>query len=285
MGTNRFFNLSNQTSEQNLIDDLNQEAIQIHGVDCIYLPRSHQKIDLILGEDVLSKFDDVYDIEVYVKSVDGYEGQGSLMSKFGMDIKDQIVFTMSRSRFDEVTSRELARPNEGDLLYFPTADLLFEIRYVEHESVFYNLGERYVYELRCENFVYSHEDFNTGIDAIDDMIEVAASSFFLELGAGTGTYQEGELIFQGTDLLNATATATLIQAIKPAGQAQIKNVWGFFTGGAGNIIGTKSGASYAFAFADTQALTDPLAKNAAIEQEADSVIDFSESNPFSEGDY
>jgi len=284
-GTNRYFNLFNSKPEQSLIDDLNREAIQIHGIDCVYLPRSKQKEDLIFGEDVLVKFEDSYAIELYIKNVDGFEGQGSLMSKFGVDIKDQITFTMSRTSFDNATGKELVRPREGDLLYFPLSNDLFEIRYIEHESVFYNLGERYVYDLRCEQFAFSSEKINTGINAIDEIADNAAISFFLRLGAGTGTFKEDELIYQGVDLLDATAKATLIQAINPAGQLQIKDVSGVFEPSNGNVIGTKSGASYALVFSNPQDITDPLAANIAIEQESDSVVDFSEHNPFSEEDF
>lgn len=285
MGTNKYFNLFNPRSEQNLVDDLNREAIQIHGIDCVYLPRKNQKVDLILGEDVLAKFDDVYDIEVYIKNVDGFEGQGTLMSKFGVDIKDQITFTMSRTRFDEVVGAELKRPREGDLLYFPLNNALFEIRFIEHESVYYNLGERYVYELKCEQFAFSSEEVKTGVDAIDELADEAASSFFLTLGSGTGTYQEGEIIYQGVDLLEATAKATVIQAINPAGSIEIKDVWGVFNPAAGNIIGVRSGASYVLTFSNPQDITDPLAENIPIQDEGDSVMDFTEFNPFSEEEF
>lgn len=284
-GTNRYFNLLNSRPEQNLTDNLIREAIQIHGIDCIYLPRTKQKEDLIFGEGVLAKFDDTYHIEVYIKSSDGFEGQGTLMSKFGIDIKDQITFTMSRTSFDKATGAELLRPREGDLLYFPLTNNLFEVRFVEHESVFYNLGERYVYDLRCEQFAFSSEEVNTGIDEIDEMADNAATSFFLHLGAGTGTFREGELIYQGIDFLDATAKATLIQSINPTGQLQIKDVWGVFEPANGNIIGTKSAASYALVFSNPQDITDPLAQNIPIEEESDSIVDFSERNPFSEEDF
>ena len=285
MGTNRYLNLFNARNEQNLVDELNREAIQIHGIDCIYLPRKNQKVDLILGEDVLAKFDDVYDIEVYIKSVDGFEGQGTLFNKFGVDIKDQITFTMSRSRFDEVVGAELQRPREGDLIFFPLNNALFEIKFVEHETAYYNLGERYVYELRCEQFAFSHEEVKTGVDSIDELADRAAQTIFLQLGAGSGTYQEGEIVYQGSSLLEATAKAIAVQAIKPAGSVEIKDVWGVFNPANGPIVGVKSGASYALTFVNPQDTTDPLAENIPIEDEADSIIDFSENNPFSEEEF
>lgn len=285
MGTNRYFNLFNPRSEQNLVDDLNREAIQIHGIDCVYLPRSNQKIDLVLGEDVLSKFDDVYDIEVYIKNVDGFEGQGTLMNKFGIDIKDQITLTISRTRFNDVVGTELERPREGDLIYFPLNNALLEIRYVEHESVFYNLGERYVYELKCEQYAFSHEEVKTGVDAIDEIADIAASSIFLKLGVGVGTFQQGEIVYQGLDLLEADAKATVIQAIFPAGQLQVKDIFGVFDPTNGPVKGVKSAASYSLTSLNTQAISDPLAENVPIQTESDSIIDFTENNPFSEDDF
>jgi len=285
VGTNRYFNLFNPRSEQNLVDDLNREAIQIHGIDCVYLPRSNQKIDLVLGEDVLSKFDDVYDIEVYIKNVDGFEGQGTLMNKFGIDIKDQITLTISRTRFNDVVGTELERPREGDLIYFPLNNALLEIRYVEHESVFYNLGERYVYELKCEQYAFSHEEVKTGVDAIDEIADIAASSIFLKLGVGVGTFQQGEIVYQGLDLLEADAKATVIQAIFPAGQLQVKDIFGVFDPTNGPVKGVKSAASYSLTSLNTQAISDPLAENVPIQTESDSIIDFTENNPFSEDDF
>lgn len=287
MGTNKYFNQFNERSEQNLLDDLTRECIQIHGIDCVYLPRTSMKVDHILNEDVLSQFDDSYDIEVYIKNIDGFEGQGTLMSKFGVDIKDQITFTMSRSRFDAQTGTEQLRPKEGDLLYFPVNNALFEIRFIEHESVFYNLGERYVYDLKCEQFAFSNEDFKTGIDEVDAIGDLAASKFYLQIAGTTGTFDNDgkEFIYQGPSFLEATARAKLQRSIGIGDQLEISDVWGVFNPANGLIKGNTSGATCTLILSDPQAINNPLAENSNIETTADDIIDFTEGNPFSEEDY
>lgn len=289
MGTNKYFNHYpfQRSSEQNLIEDLNREAIQIHGVDVIYLPRAFQKLDLIFGEDVISKFNDYYDIEMYIKNIDSFEGQGDIFKKFGLEVRDQVTFTVSRQRFDEVVGTELPRPREGDLIFVPFTNSLYEIRFVDHKSTLYQLGDYYVYELRTEQYNYSHHDLNTGIEAIDDLESDASYKIFLELGSGTGTFIENEIVYQGNNITEATAKATLIQALNPAGKLEIKDITGAFSVGAGLVKGLTSGASYSLVGVDEQDIVkDESAQNKLIEDEADmDVIDFTEDNPFSENDY
>lgn len=286
MSVNKYFNQFKNRPEQNLLDDLTRETIRIHGIDCLYLPRTKIKVDHILNEDVLSQFDDSYAIEVYIKSVDGFEGQQTLMSKFGVDIKDQITFTLSRSAFDQAVGTELIRPNEGDLIYFPLTSALFEIRFVEHESVFYNLGERYVYDLKCELFVFSNEDFKTGIDDVDSIGDLGATKFYLQIGDGTGTFDDDnkELLYQGSRFLEATARAKLQRSKGIGSKLEVSDVWGVFDPSAGPIKGNNSGASYTLVFANPQEINNPFAENANIESTADNIIDFTENNPFSEDD-
>lgn len=284
MSVNKYFNQFKNRPEQNLLDDLTSETIRIHGIDCVYLPRTKMKVDHILNEDVLSQFDDSYAIEVYIKSVDGFEGQQTLMSKFGVDIKDQITFTLSRSAFNQAVGTELLRPNEGDLIYFPLTNALFEIRFVEHESVFYNLGERYVYDLKCEQFAFSNEDFKTGIDAVDSLGDAAASKFYLQIGTGTGTFDDDnkELLYQGSRFLEATARAKLQRSKGIGSKLEVSDVWGVFDPNAGPVKGNTSGASYTLVSANPQEINNPQAENANIESAAGDIIDFTENNPFSE---
>ena len=171
--------------EQVLIEDLIIESIRIYGIECLYIPRTLVKEDLLFGEDVLSKFDTAYPVEMYVKSVDGFEGDGDFLSKFGLEIRDQMVLTVSRRRFTEEvyldgtdTVGTTDRPNEGDLIYFPLNNKLFEIKFVEHEAVFYQMGSLQTYDLTCELFEYSHERLDTGVAAID-AIETAQSGDML----------------------------------------------------------------------------------------------------------
>ncbi len=287
MSTNPYFNKTHRTSEQGLVDDLIIEAIQIHGYDFLYLPRTLQKEDMIYGEDPISKFDDYYDIEMYVKSVDGFVGQGDSMSKFGIEIKDQAILQVSRSRWNAVTADETIRPKEGDLIYYPFNGAILEIKFVANESIHYQLGDLYMYELTVEQFVYSNENFDTGIEELDNIEKNFAYTLLLELGAGAGTYQEDEEVYQGASLATATAKAIVTDfGIPNANNLKIREIVGEFLPANGPIIGDTSSASYALLVIDTQDnINDPNTDAPELEAEADAVLDFTEDDPFSEGNY
>jgi hypothetical protein len=170
MATNVFFNNYNYANEQDLIDDLVVESIQMYGLNMYYLNRSLQAVDNILNEDDLSIFNAAYQMEFYVKSVDGFQGEGDFLSRFGLQIRDQAVFTVAIRTFRTNATNvnpALVRPKEGDLIYFPLNNKFFKIMHVEHESVFYQTGALQVYDLKTELFEYSNERFQTGITAID----------------------------------------------------------------------------------------------------------------------
>jgi hypothetical protein len=176
---NPFF-LQGSKTEQGLVQDLINESIQIHGIDVYYIPRQYVTEKTIIKEVIESEFNNAYPIEAYVNSYDGYEGQGTILSKFGIQELDDLSLIISKERFElyitpliqNISDIKLTtRPKEGDLIYFPLGDRLFEIKYVEHEKPFYQLRENYVYELRCELFRYGDELLDTGIDYIDDNVE------------------------------------------------------------------------------------------------------------------
>jgi hypothetical protein len=170
MATNPYFSNYDYFNEQQLIDDLVIESIQIYGVDTYYVTRTLTSVDQILNEDRLSIFDAAYNIELYIKSVDGFQGEGDFLSKFGLQIRDQATFTVAYRTFERFVTRldsNLIRPKEGDLIYMPMNKKFFKIMFVEHESVFYQSGALQVYDLKCELFEYSNERFTTGIDLID----------------------------------------------------------------------------------------------------------------------
>lgn len=171
MATNFFFNNFASSQEQNLIENLIIESIKIHGLDVYYLPRSIQNKDEVYGEDSVSRYENAYLIEMYIKDVLGFQGEGDFLSKFNLQIRDQITFTVANRTFDEeVASAEgLPRPREGDLIYFPLNQKVFEIKFVEHEPVFYQLGSLQMYDLQCDLFEYSNEVFNTGIPEVDKL--------------------------------------------------------------------------------------------------------------------
>lgn len=181
MPTNIYFNNFNNKSEQNLVHDLIIESIKMYGMDVYWIPRrssaaTSDTSDQIFGEDTLESFVQAFPLEMYIKNVEGFEGEGDFLSKFGLDIRDQITFTVSIRRFEllgayeltsPATSSAFARPREGDLIYFPLNGKLFQIQFVEHESLFYTAGTLPVYDLRCELFAYNNQTISTGIEEID----------------------------------------------------------------------------------------------------------------------
>lgn len=174
MATNVFFQNYGYFNEQQLIDDLVIESIQMYGVDSVYLTRSITAEDKILNEDDMSIFNRAYDMEMYVKSVDGFEGEGDFLSRFGLQIRDQATFTVAIRTFEKNVTRhqtDKVRPLEGDLLYVPMNEKFFKITHVEHESVFYQAGALQVFDLKCELFEYSNERFQTGRPLIDNFYE------------------------------------------------------------------------------------------------------------------
>lgn len=171
MATNPYIRQGN-SNEQDLVEDLTIETIKSMGQDMIFIPRSLANLDEILGEDTVSTFSNSFSLEMYIQSVTGFEGPGDVISQIGLDIKDRITLVVARKRFEqEITTiiSSIKRPREGDLIYFPLSRTMFEINFVEHENPFYQVGKLYSYELQCEVFTYSNEDFNTGDTLIDKL--------------------------------------------------------------------------------------------------------------------
>ena len=217
MATSVYFNNFEASMEQYLIEDLVIESIKIHGHDIYYITRTAGAVDDVLNEDDLSEYKRADFIDMYIKNFDGFEGEGDFLSKFGLEIRDEMTLTIARRTFEldvaQYTGND--RPLEGDLIYFPLNKKMFEIKFVEHEPVFYQMGALQMYDLRCEMFEYSQETFSTGVSEIDTL-------------------------FAGFE----TTSNTTIQ------------------------------------YLETQ---DSFADNSTIETAADSIIDFSEADPFSEG--
>jgi len=167
--TSFFFNQTSFASEQKLFDSLAIEMIKIHGVDLIYMPRTTPNVDKLFLEDPTSEFNNAIHIEMYIKNFQGWQGDGDLMSKFGISMADQITFACSRTRFQEEIGSvyDIIRPREGDLIYFSIPNTIFEVKFVEHESTFYQSGGLTYFDIKCERFNYSAESLNTGIEDID----------------------------------------------------------------------------------------------------------------------
>ena len=167
MSTNFYFNNFQSSQEQNLIEDLVIESIKIYGHEVWYCPRTIVNEEKIFKEDELASFNNAYSIEMYIKNVEGFEGEGDFLSKFGLQIRDRITFTVARRTFvDEVTGG--TRPKEGDMIFFPLTSKGYVVRFVEHEAIFYQMGSLQTFDIVCELFEFNQETFNTGVDIIDD---------------------------------------------------------------------------------------------------------------------
>ena len=185
MALNPFF-LQGTQSEQRLIQDLINEHLRMYGVEVVYIPRKFVNRKSIIEEVQSSRFDDNFAIEAYVNTYDGYSGAGDILTKFGMSLRDELLITISKERFEDFIAPFMGaldagtgegeiilstRPREGDLVYFPLGQRLFEVKFVEHENPFYQLGKNYVYELKCELFEYEDEVIDTSIHEIDSQVQ------------------------------------------------------------------------------------------------------------------
>ena len=207
MATNVYFNTGTQ-SEQNLYEDLMIEQLKIYGQDVFYIPRTLVKEDELLGEDVLSKFGDAYQVEMYFENVDGYEGEKEIMSKFGLQMNEDVTFVVSRRRFEQLVSTDSnlivkSRPNEGDLIYFDKVKKMFEISFVDHDDPFYQVHNIPAFKLKCKTFQYSGEDLDTGIEEIDaietdNSLDAALHQLSMEDGTGSILSETGHYIILET---------------------------------------------------------------------------------------
>ena len=203
MATNVFFSHAVK-SEQNLVEDLIVESLRFYGHNCYYLPRSIVNENTILGEASDSSFEDAYEIEMYIEGNDGFEGEGELYSKFGIETRDSASFIISRRSWERFISLDAnlatgVRPNEGDLIYFPLSNSLFEIKFVEHENTFYQMGKLYTFKMSCDLFEYSGEDFDTNLQALDTDIDLALGAITTITLANTDSVRDfivGEKVSQ-----------------------------------------------------------------------------------------
>lgn len=287
MATSVYFNNFSPSviNENLLLEDLIVESIQIMGHDVKYMPREvYDQTDDVLGESVNSKFTRAYSMEMYLANVEGYEGDGDFFSKFGLEIRDTSNFVVSRRTFEKYVPSEFARrPREGDLIFVPLLGKIFEIKFVEEELMFFSLGKRapYMYEIRCEVFRSSNEDFNTGTDEIDDIENSSSYTVELSLSVGSGSYYQNEMVYQGANLTYSTASGTVKDWSSNTKKIELVNVKGQFVSAA-NLIGSQSNTRYVVSsFDDLSDLVDyDDSDNRIIQTEANTFIDLSEINPF-----
>ena len=202
MALNPFFQ-QGSSGEQSLVQSLINEQLKMYGVEIHYMPRKYVSEKTILEEVTASKFDDAYPIEAYIDNFDGYDDMPSTLSKFGIQATNEVTLIISKERFETYISPLMknesnvklsTRPKEGDLVYFPLGDRLFEIKYVEHEKPFYMLRDNYVYKLTCELFRYEDEVIDTGVDEIDDTLGGIEGADGEEILIGSGGTQKLTLV-------------------------------------------------------------------------------------------
>ena len=214
MTLNPFF-LNGTKTEQGLVQSLINEQLRMYGIECYYLPRKYVTTNTIIKEVIESKFDSAYPLEAYLDSYEGFGGQGTLLSRFGIEDKDDCTLIISRERYENyiaplmegVPDSELtSRPKEGDLIYFPLGDRIFEIKFVEHEQPFYQLKKNYVYTLTCELFRYEDEVIGTGVGEIDDnQVDIGYIQTLNMIGAAaTATAAAGICTFGAVNLITIT---------------------------------------------------------------------------------
>lgn len=279
-------------SERNLHEDIIIEALKIYGHDMYYLPRSVVKVDTILNEDVISKFGEAFKIESYIESLDGYGGDGVLMSKFGLQIRDQMTLIISRKRWEQLVARfkvgnTLPRPGEGDLIFFPVDKVLMEIKFVEDKSPFFQLQNLPTYKLTCEMFEYSGEDLKTGVDEIDVIQLIKSNPTGLTLSSYTGQFSIGETITCTVAGKSVTAevvshVGSLLTVVNiQTNDSQTRDIIGTITGSLSGRTAVVASSEDIIAMEEAS----PAAQNASFEDAGDDLIDFTEINPFGEANY
>lgn len=296
MTTNPYFN-SNYNSlnhDQKLVNDLIIESIKIYGIDVSYIPRFFVNFDQLLGEDQSSKFTEYYDIEMYVKNVDGFGGDGTFVSQFGYEIRDEVVLSVSRTRWKELSSSLPTpstgspsilgpRPLEGDLIRLPTvvdkAGRLFEIYHVNREEVYYQLGNLYTYELKCRAWEQAGETFDTGNINIDSYNDFISTSSY-RLTNGFGNFIIGEKVI--VENSSPEISAIVVSWDQPTRTIELKNLVNGDLNSTMTLVGQNSNAEF-----DIVSLIDIITQiqsdsdNDGIENEAIQIVDFDEKNPFS----
>ena len=283
MGTNHYFRRTKAVNEQNLTEDLIIESIKIMGLDTYYIPRTLANKNRLFGEDTRSIFQDYRPIEMYVDSVNGFEGQGDMLAKFGLQVKDSMTLSVSKSRFQKETG--MARPLEGDLIFFPLTKGFFEIKFVEHEPSFYQLGKNYTFKIRCELFQFSEEVFQTADDEVDNIMKALEYNMTFTLtGTPVGAPVAGDTIYYHSDGTTGVTGYDSSAVVELVGSNYfiVKNVIGEWL--ASTSLVTRY-ASYDSGYAQIYGITDSVNQdsyndNNNIKTEGQEILNFDENNPF-----
>ena len=292
MPTSVYFNNQRASVEQQLIEDLIIESIRNHGIDVYYLPReSRSSTDELFGDDPVKCYRSAIKVDMYMESFQDFEGNSEFFSKFGLEIQKVARMAVARRTFERLVTKQYPithnLPKEGDLVYLPTQKKIMEIKGVEEEKNFFQAGKiaPYMFGLTMEAFKYNGELFETGVSEIDDISDNQAMvlEYILDSG-GSGTFLDQEWVYQGSTFDTATAKGLVAFWDKPNKKLRLKNIFGSFVDTT-QLKGKSSGAIWEIqTTADKikDAVENKLDDNFLIEQEADNILDFSESNPFGE---
>jgi len=289
MGTNVYFRNNRSgavTNEQRLMEDLMIEATQIYGEDVYYIRRETQgEVDPIFGEDPTSKFEKVYHMEMFISSMENWTSGEDFFSKFGLQVNESSNLVVPRRTFHKYVPKEICeRPMEGDLIWIPVMQHLFEIKFVEHENEYFQLGRRVplTYELKVEKYIYSQEEFDTGIPEIDDIEKSLSYVIRMEMDNNVdGNYFIGEAVYQGANLSVATAVAEISNWFPANNRLDLIDIKGVFTVGA-NVTGSLSGTEMPILSYNEleDHVTHQTFDNDDLQVQANLNLDYSESNPF-----
>lgn len=270
------------------MEDVIVESIEIMGHNVYYIPReSFDTMDYIFGETTKVRFNHAYMIEAYIANVEGFEGDGDFFSKFGLEIRDSSNFVISRRSFSRhIPTSIRIRPQEGDLVWVPLLHRMFEVKFIEKKLMFFSLGNQhpFVYEMRCEDFRYSEEKIDTGIEDIDAVEEENAYTIKLNLAtSGNGLFQHDEVVYQSSDgtWANNTAYAHVSKWNAANGMMLVFDVTGSFANGA-PLYGNTSGAVFNTISKDETSDLNvyDLSDNEYFNSDTTLILDLSELNPF-----
>ena len=291
MAINPYFS-QGRRSEQNLYEDLVVESLKIYGQDVYYLPRTQVNFDTILRDDIPAQYGSNYRLEMYIENADGFDGDGDLFTKFGVEIRDQANFVMSRQSWNRrikphVTASgtvQYYRPKEGDLIYLPLSQSMFIITKVEDESPFYQLKNLPVFRMTCELFEYNDQDLDTGIDAVDNIEKTFTYQYKLTMDSASLGFTVGETVNQ---ILSDSATMSgEVQAFSDSDNilyiAHAGSTDGKYHDFTTDIIvrGVTSGAAATPTLVSQLQNIQDTAQNDIFDGYEVQFIDFSESNPF-----
>lgn len=309
MGTSVYFNNQGATREQMLIEDMVIESIKNHGIDVYYIPRESQsEIDKLFGDDPVKTYRSAYPMEMFLETFNNFEGNQEFFSKFGLEVQKTARLGLARRTFEKYLPTDVREfPKEGDLIWMPTLQKLMEVKFVEQEKNFFQLGKGvqrgavaagrtsttrgahdqlgrvfpYMYELSVEMFKYNGELLDTGIPDIDNLQDIHAFGIqFTMNSGGSGSFGLHEVVYQGASLAASTSKGYVSSWDLPNRKLTIRNIKGVFANGTA-VIGATTGSSWTITGGNQEEnANDDYDDNVILETESDNILDWTETNPF-----